>query len=394
MRHQQTKYIVGYTVLVVEGKGIESVLQACIDQGYSVWDVMKEDKLIYRITIFRKHATYITNLIEYHGMTILKVKHKGGLQFLQYVKQKKAVFISLFICTILLFLLMNTAWKIQINGVSTHLEDKIKTQLEDKGLYQGAWVRQLPPLETLQEEILHELPELLYVGIRRQGVFYHIEAIEKKIENPLQTKNAKQLVAKKSGIIEKMFISSGQSLVERNDFVKKGDILVSNEIEVEESEENEKKKTVPVRGNVYANTWYDVEVNASLESAQQKLTGEQTKSYRLQFKNQTFPIWGFGQPKFKQNMIHEDSKALQLWKWRLPIKIVEETRYEYKGDAHQYQVEEAKEKALKHAEKVLRTKIGQDMEVLEYYVLHEREENGKVKMNIYFSVLEDIAMLK
>src|SRR5699024_11118113 len=158
----------------------------------------------------------------------------------------------------------------------------------------------------------------------------------------------------------KMFIRSGQSLVERNDFVKKGDILVSIEIEVEESEENEKKKTVPVRGNVYANTWYDVEVNASLESVKQKLTGEQTKSYSLQFKNQTFPIWRFGQPKIKQNMIHEDSKSLQLWKWRLPIKIVEETRYEYKGDAHQYQVEEAKEKALKHAEKVLRTKIGQD----------------------------------
>src|SRR5699024_9263970 len=108
---------------------------------------------------------------------ILKVKHKGGLQFLQYVKQKKAVFISLFICTILLFLLLNTAWKIQINGVSTHLEDKIKIQLADKGLYQGSWVRQLSPLETLQEEILHELPELLYIGIRRQGVVYDIKAI-------------------------------------------------------------------------------------------------------------------------------------------------------------------------------------------------------------------------
>src|SRR5699024_12511394 len=109
--------------------------------------------------------------------------------FLQYVKQKKAVFISLFICTILLFLLMNTAWKIQINGVSTHLEDKIKTQLADKGLYQGAWVRQLPPLETLQEEILNELPELLYVGVRMQEVFYYIVAIEKKVENQKQLKH-------------------------------------------------------------------------------------------------------------------------------------------------------------------------------------------------------------
>src|SRR5699024_3890896 len=390
----QTKYIFGYTVLVVEGNGIEKVLQACIDQGYPIWDVTRKEKSVYRITIFRQHVTYITNLLENHGMTIIKVTNKGGLQFLQYIKQRKTLFIALFICTVLLFLLMNTAWKIQINGVSTHLEDKINTQLADKGLYQGAWVRQLPPLEKLQEELLHELPELLYVGIRKQGVFYHIEAIEKKIETPLQSSDAKQLVAKKSGIIEKMFISSGQSLVERNDFVKKGDILVSNEIEVEESDEKKKKKTVPVRGNVYANTWYDVEVNASLESTQQKLTGEQTKSYRLQVKNKSFPIWGFGQPKFKQNMIYEDSKALQLWKWRLPVEIVEETRYEYKGASNQYEKEEAKEKALNHAEKVLRTKIGQDMEILEYYVLHEREESGKVKMNIYFSVLEDIAMIK
>src|SRR5699024_4832130 len=124
MRHQQTKYIVGYTVLVVEGKGIESVLQVCMDQDYPVWDVMKEDKLIYRIIIYTKDSIYIFKLIEYHRITIIMMKHKIGLQFLQYVKQKKAVFICLFISTILLFLLMNTAWKIQINGVSTHLEDK------------------------------------------------------------------------------------------------------------------------------------------------------------------------------------------------------------------------------------------------------------------------------
>src|SRR5699024_1173379 len=128
MRHQQTKYIFGYTVLVVEGNGIEKVLQACIDQGYPIWDVARKEKSVYRITIFRQHVTYITNLLEIHGMTIIKVTNKGGLQFLQYIKQRKTLFIALFICTVLLFLLMNTAWKIQINGVSTHLEDKINTQ--------------------------------------------------------------------------------------------------------------------------------------------------------------------------------------------------------------------------------------------------------------------------
>lgn len=391
MRHQQTKYIVGYTVIVIEGDSIEKVLQACINNGYPVWDVIREGKSVHRISIYRQHVTYMTNLIEYHEMKISKIKNKGGFQFLHYIKRKRTLFIALFICTTLLFLLMNTAWKIEVNGVSTDLEDKIKTQLADKGLYQGAWIKRLPPLEMIQEDLLHEVPELLYVGIRKQGVFYHIEAIEKKIEKPLQTSHAKQLVAKKSGIIEKMFISSGQSLVERNEFVEKGDILVSNEIETSESDEKKQRKTVPVKGKVYANTWYDIEVSVPLGSTHQRLTGEKTKKYRLQFKNYSFPIWGFGKPKFKQNMIHEDSKALQLWQWRLPISIIEEIRYEYTGELNQYKIKEAKEKALDHVKKSLKTNIGQDMEILEYYVLHEREESGKVKMNIYFSVLEDIA---
>ena len=65
MRHQQAKHIVGYTVLVLRGNNIEKVLQACIDNGYPVWDVVRESKLVYRMTIYRQHFTNIANLIEF-----------------------------------------------------------------------------------------------------------------------------------------------------------------------------------------------------------------------------------------------------------------------------------------------------------------------------------------
>lgn len=395
MKHKQLKYIVGYTVLSIKGHAMEELVQSFIKEGYPIWDIMKKSQTTYQITLYRRHLPYMERMIKYYGMEFEILKTSGGLHFFQYFIQKKALIVALSICTIFIFAIVNTAWKVEVNGVSAPLEEKIKIQLKNKGLYQGAWIRNLTPLETIQEELIHEVPELLYIGIEKKGVHYKIAAIEKKIEKEIEPKNNHQLIAKKAGIIQKLFVETGQSLVERNDFVKKGDLLVTNEIQTDALEDGEKAdhKKVPVKGKVFANTWYDVTVKATKNPSHQKLTGEQTKSYRLQFKDYSFPIWGIGGPKYQQQITEENSKKLQLWNWHLPIEIIEETKYEYEGYTIENRPAKVTEKTIDAVQKALKTKIGQDVEILEYYVLHEREESGKVKMNIYFSVLENIAIV-
>src|SRR5699024_6388725 len=149
------------------------------------------------------------------------------------------LFIAFFISAIVLFVLANTAWKVEIRGVTVHIEDKIEERLLEHGIYSGAWIYQLESLDHIQEQMLHEIPELLYIGIQKNGTSYVIEAIEKKTEKQQLEQPARQLIAKKDGIIQKMFIKSGIPLVEMNDFVEKGDLLVTNEVKTKENEADE-----------------------------------------------------------------------------------------------------------------------------------------------------------
>ncbi len=396
MNHKQGKYVIGYMTIIIEGKHPEQLLQEFIDSGYPAWDIIFETKTTYRATIYLHHLRIIEQLASKKDLTIMKEKARGGATVFRGLLRRKELLISLLISAIVLFMLANTAWKVEIKGVSVHIEDRIEQKLSKHGLYQGSWTYHLDSLDIIQDQLLHEIPELLYLGIQKNGTSYYVEAIEKKTEKELIDHSAQQLVAKKDGVIQKFFIKSGVPVVERNEFVKKGDILVTNEVETVEEEEKEDSNSVkiPVEGKVFANTWYNIQVAASLQPANEKLTGEKTIRYQLQLAKKSLPIWGFGQPPYKQNVINEDVKPLHLWKWELPVEIVQQNIYEYDSHALERSVEETKEMTFQHIIENLQLKLGQDIEIVKYYVLHETVENGKVKMNIYFSLLENIATVK
>jgi len=396
MNHKQGKYVIGYMTIKIEGKHPEQLLQEFIDSGYPAWDIIFETKTTYRATIYLHHFRIIEQLASKKDLIIMKEKARGGATFFRALLRRKELLISLLISAIVLFMLANTAWKVEIKGVSVHIEDRIEQKLSEHGLYQGSWTYHLNSLDIIQDQLLHEIPELLYLGIQKNGTSYYVEAVEKKTEKELIDHSAQQLVAKKDGVIQKTFIKSGVPVVERNEFVKKGDILVTNEVETVEDEEEEDSNSVkiPVEGKVFANTWYNIQVAASLQPANEKLTGEKTIRYQLQLAKKSLPIWGFGQPPYKQNVINEDVKPLHLWKWELPVEIVQQNIYEYDSHALERSVEATKEMMIQHIIENLQLKLGQDIEIVKYYILHESVENGKVKMNIYFSLLENIATAK
>ena len=397
MKHQSGKYVIGYVTVIIKGKHPEQLLQSFMEGGYPVWDITYENQTTYRASIYRHHLEILNKLASKSDMTIITEKEKGGGTVFLALLKRKELFIALFISAIVLFVLANTAWKVEIKGVSVHIEERIEQKLLEHGLYSGAWIYQLESLDRIQEQMLHEIPELLYIGIQKNGTSYVIEAIEKKTEKQQTEQTARQLIAKKDGIIQKMFIKSGVPVVEINDFVKKGDILVTNEVKTKENEEDEEDAesvNIAVDGKVFANTWYNVDVVASLKPANDKLTGEKTTRYQLQLNERLMPIWGFGAPPYKQNVINEDTKPLHLWKWKLPVEIVQQNIFEYDSHALERSVEETKELAVQHVKENLKTTLGQDIEIVKYYVLHETEENGKVKMNIYISILENIATAK
>src|SRR5699024_1622502 len=152
-----------------------------------------------------------------------------------------------------------------------HLEEKIKEQLNGMSVYPGAFRTARVPVEAMESNIMETLPELLYISVKKRGTIYTVEAVEKKQETLEPKPGPRHLIAAKNGIIQKMLIKDGQAVVAVNDFVKKGDLLVSGQIITEENideadgdDEDAHTVLVASEGDVYANTWYELQVSSKL----------------------------------------------------------------------------------------------------------------------------------
>src|SRR5699024_12071469 len=100
---------------------------------------------------------------------------------------------------------------------------------------------------------------------------------EKQQAKRIQDLPNTQLVASKNGENERKFVKKGVGKVAVNDIVEKGDLLVSGEIEKEAEEEEDKDKNeddkeqlqkVAAEGEVYANTWYEMDVTSPLTQSE------------------------------------------------------------------------------------------------------------------------------
>lgn len=398
MKRIQGKNIVGYVTIQVKGNRPESFFQACAMENIPAWNIHKNNHRQCSGNIYLHHMNKVTTLAENYSYEIEVIHRKGYINYISQLWKRKELILSIILCSAIIFFLSNIVWKVDIIGVSTDVEEKLNKELASFGLHEGAWIYSLESLDIVQEQVLHEIPELLYIGIEKKGTTYTVDAVEKLIVEEEEALPSQHLVATKNGVIDKMFIKKGLPTVNVNDYVKKGDLLVSGIIE-EEKEEEEQDEDVPpaernvtsAEGKVYANTWYEVQVNSSLYHSEEKLSGEKITKYYLNLGNVRLPIWGFKKIPFEQTLEESKKRPVYLLKWKLPFSIYERTIYDKTSITQIRDEEEAKNIAIEHVTDDLKVKLGADSKVLKYYVLHESEESGKVKLNLYISVLENIA---
>lgn len=88
-----------------------------------------------------------------------------------------------------------------------------------------------------------------YLNVYQKGSVFFVEYTSKNVNKEI-VNNYKPLYASKDGLIYKIDVQSGNVCVKINDYVKKGDKLVDNQI----ADTQNKVHIVDVKGNVYAYT--------------------------------------------------------------------------------------------------------------------------------------------
>lgn len=388
MKNQWTNFFFGYVKIKVEGKGVDRFLNECVRNSIEIWDVKKNGADVLIGLVFVEDIHKIRKIIRNQKEWSLRFIGRNGLPFLLKQASRNIGLVIGFIFFFIVFaLLSNIVWSINISGGTPEIEHEIRKELDKIGIEKGKLLFTAPDVQQIQNHLLNQVTKANWIGVDLNGTAFEIQVVENKTADETGELSPRHLVATKKAIVTHIFVEQGQPQVAINDYVEKGDILVSGII----GKEDKGTEKVAALGEVMGETWYLSTVTVPLKTNFDVYTGTVKTNYKIKWGIYSTPIWGFKKPEFKVYNIDLLEKPLYFLSWKLPITFVRETYREKEEIVRSYTFKEAVKKGIEAAREELRDSINEEAEIKGEKVLHHSKENGKVKLELHFQVIENIA---
>lgn len=385
MKNNWIEYYSGIVTVKISGKGMERLINKLIKNGLIIWHVKRHGSNLITFKMRLKDVNKFRVLGRRSGCKITFMKREGLPFFLKKLFKNSGIFIGACLFMMLIFFLSNMIWKIDIEGASPETEQKIHKQLLQLGVTVGTLQFFVDDVETIQRKLTDQIEEITWIGVELTGTTYQFKVVEKEEPEQPKTVGPQNLIAKKKAMIVDMFVEEGKSEVKVNEYVQRGQLLVSGTIGKEGAE-----KHVSAKGKILGETWYKSEVKLPLEMVTLGLNGNEKRSHFLKVAKLDIPIWGIGKTTFSNYKLEEHEQHVYLLQWKLPISYLKKTYREQEKVTRIYSNEEAIKTAKELARKDLRTYLEDDAIIKGEKVLHQVIENGKVILMIHFQVIENI----
>ena len=237
-------------------------------------------------------------------------------------------------------------------------------------------------IQKIKSNILEEYHDSIeWIEIDRIGTNYIVKYEPKIIKNDKEKKEFRHIIAKKNAIISKIYSSNGQIVKNKYSYVKKGDIIISGYIYL-----NDKiKDTVSADGKVYGETWYITNVIYPFNYYEKNKTGRKKTIYSVKFFDKNIELFNF--KRFNDKIVDEH---ILLKGDIFPIKLIKEKQEEVIIKSSMNSLEEAKLKAIELAYDKMKQGLKSDEYIINHKVLDSKIIDKGVEMKIFFSVCEDI----
>ena len=308
------------------------------------------------------------------------VKEIGIFDILNKIKRNYIFCICLFIGVILFFIMSNMVVKINIIHENKEIREIIKDELDEYGIKVLSFKKSYKKLDKIRQEILDKYPEKLdWMEFDVDGMIINVRIEERIITDTSKDDKVCNLVAAKSGIINDIKVEQGEVLVNINDYVKDGDILVTGVINYNE----EMKRTTCASGEVYATTWYTVDVKIPFEYSEYVETGK--KKYNI--------VWENNQNKHQilRERFNSYNSYLKNILKIFDFNLYVETEMETEKITKTYTEVEALEVGINKAIENVKIKLGEKDEIIDKKVLKKVVNNSTMDIEVFVIVKELIS---
>ena len=340
----------------------------------------KETKDYLILEIEEEYFQKIKKLAPTYEITILK--RTGKAYLIHLYKTKKIFLYSIIFAFLVIILLTNIIFSVRVVETDKEIKDMILTDLRENGITRFRFKVSYKRKEAIREKILEKEKNYLeWLEIEEIGTMYQVKVI-RRINNPKEEElKPRSIVAKKKGRITRIEADYGEVTTKKNDVVDKGDTLISGLIKNKE----EIKTKVAARGKVYAEVWYQVNLNLPTLYQEEIKTGNKKNTLEIIFLDKNI----FISELFKYN--NSISKETVLYNNPLiPFRISFTKKEEIKLKQVAYQEDKTLKKIKKLAVDKLKQRIGNDIKILSINVLKKKTSADKIEVELFFKVEEDI----
>ncbi|MCI5902146.1 MAG: sporulation protein YqfD [Blautia sp.] len=256
------EYIRGTAVISVTGEELVRFLALCANHGIEMKDVIRISCSEIRCRICSRDFRKLRQIRKKTGVHIQIRKKQGMPFFLLKNRKRKAFFIGTLAAAGILYLLSSRIWTIHIQGNQRNSTPMVREWLKQNGLYEGIRKNKINCFQVA-EQVRADFPDITWVSVKIHGSRLEVtvkEGLLQKAVSDQEEQGACDLVADRSGIIEKIITRSGVPLVAEGDHCSKGDILVSGKLELrDDSQEVIRTELVHADADIwirYARSYY------------------------------------------------------------------------------------------------------------------------------------------
>ena len=357
-------------IVIKVTNNIKRFINKCRTNNFELYDINYLDKNNIIIKIKKED---LENIKKYNYYSEINVYKNMGFDYLlEKIKNLKYFIMCFILLFILMILISNIILKINVIHSNKKIRELVTEELYSYGIKKYSYKKNFLELEQIKNKILKENKEKLeWISITNIGMTYVVRVEERIIDNIVQEHDFCNILSTKEALITNIYSNKGNIIVNKNDIVKKDDILISGELKLNE----ETKNFTCASGKVLGRVWYTTNISVKRDYTTKIKTGKER--YNLIINHKVLR-------NKKYNKY--DKKIIIKNKW---FEIYKEI--EYKETKKKYKENDAQEKALAEIDKKFKSKLGTRGKVIDKKILKKEINDKEIILEVFVTTEENIS---
>lgn len=372
--------MINYFWIEIKGKNVKRLLTKIFKLKINISSIKYEkNRVLLKVSyedykkIKQIKTTYQINII----------KTCGKKKLLEDLTKYKVSITTFVISVFFVIFLSNFILFINIETDNTKMRNLIRDELKNNNLTIFSLKKDYSNLQEITSNIKNNnLDKIEWIELDQKGVSLNAKVIERVTNQKTNETGYKDIVAEKNGYIRAIYSRQGQVLKNIDDYVKKGEVIISGNI----FRNDKPVAKVKASGKVYAEVWYIVKINKSLNYNKIKDEGKGYLKLTLNVNNHEITFL-----KIPKKVIVEDKNILFD---NNQFKIYSKKEKTYKVEKSKYTEREI----TKILETRAKNEIIKGLEKDEYIILQKTlkkyNNDGKMYIEVFFKTYEDISLEK